>query len=88
MNSLVSFIINSALLGVGLAMDAFSVSMANGLSAPKMSRAMRIAIPLTFAVFQFLTDFRTAYPRRGITSTSGKYLRWTGSSPAAFLHTV
>ena len=54
MNSLVSFIINSALLGVGLAMDAFSVSMANGLSAPKMSRAMRIAIPLTFAVFQFL----------------------------------
>lgn len=54
MNSLVSFIINSALLGVGLAMDAFSVSMANGLSMPKMSRAMRIAIPLTFAVFQFL----------------------------------
>ena len=54
MNSLVSFIINSALLGVGLAMDAFSVSMANGLSAPKMSRAMTIAIPLTFAVFQFL----------------------------------
>ena len=53
MNSLVSFIINSALLGVGLAMDAFSVSMANGLSVPKMSRAMRIAIPLTFAVFQF-----------------------------------
>ena len=54
MNSLVSFIINSALLGVGLAMDAFSVSMANGLSVPKMSRAMRIAIPLTCAVFQFL----------------------------------
>ena len=54
MNSLVSFIINSALLGVGLAMDAFSVSMANGLSVPKMSRAMTIAIPLTFAVFQFL----------------------------------
>ena len=54
MNSLVSFIINSALLGVGLAMDAFSVSMANGLSVPKMSRAMRIAIPLTFAVFQLL----------------------------------
>ena len=54
MGVFVSFIINSALLGVGLAMDAFSVSMANGLSAPKMSRSMRIAIPLTFAVFQFL----------------------------------
>ena len=54
MHSLVSFVINSILLGVGLAMDAFSVSMANGLNAPKMSRNMRIMIPLTFAVFQFL----------------------------------
>ena len=54
MSTLVSFMINSILLGVGLAMDAFSVSMANGLNAPKMSRGMRIAIPMTFAVFQFL----------------------------------
>ena len=54
MHTLVSFVINSILLGVGLAMDAFSVSMANGLNAPKMSRSMRIMIPLTFAVFQFL----------------------------------
>ena len=29
-------ILNSALLGVGLAMDAFSVSLANGLNEPKM----------------------------------------------------
>ncbi len=28
------FFLNSALLGVGLAMDAFSVSMANGLHDP------------------------------------------------------
>ncbi|MBQ1310940.1 MAG: manganese efflux pump [Blautia sp.] len=54
MGSLGSFIINSVLLGVGLAMDAFSVSMANGLNAPKMSRGMRFYIPMTFAVFQFL----------------------------------
>ena len=54
MGTLISSIINSILLGVGLAMDAFSVSMANGLNAPKMSRSMRIMIPLTFAVFQFL----------------------------------
>ena len=32
------FFLNSALLGVGLAMDAFSVSMANGLHDPRMSR--------------------------------------------------
>ena len=31
------FFFNSGLLGVGLAMDAFSVSMANGLHDPKMS---------------------------------------------------
>ena len=54
MHTLVSFVINSVLLGVDLAMDAFSVSMANGLNAPKMSRSMRIMIPLTFALFQFL----------------------------------
>ena len=33
------FFLNSALLGVGLAMDAFSVSMANGLYDPKMAKA-------------------------------------------------
>ena len=30
------FFLNSVLLGVGLAMDAFSVSLANGLHEPKM----------------------------------------------------
>ncbi len=54
MGTLVTFIINSILLGVGLAMDAFSVSLANGLAAPKLSRGMRLMIPLTFAAFQFL----------------------------------
>ena len=34
------FFLNSALLGVGLAMDAFSVSMANGLHDPRMSRGI------------------------------------------------
>ena len=30
------FLFNSVLLGVGLAMDAFSVSLANGLNEPQM----------------------------------------------------
>ncbi len=34
-----AFIINSILLGAGLAMDAFSVSIANGLEDPGMSHA-------------------------------------------------
>lgn len=54
MDTLFPFLINSILLGIGLAMDAFTVSMANGLSAPKMLRRMRISIPLVFAAFQFL----------------------------------
>ena len=32
------FVVNSAALGVGLAMDAFSVSLANGLHEPNMHR--------------------------------------------------
>ena len=54
MHTVAAFVINSVLLGVGLAMDAFSVSLANGLNAPNMSRGMRLMIPLTFAGFQFL----------------------------------
>ncbi|MBO4339560.1 MAG: manganese efflux pump [Clostridia bacterium] len=54
MGTIISFVINSILLGIGLAMDAFSVSLANGLNAPKMSRSSKNIIPLTFAGFQFL----------------------------------
>ena len=48
------FFINSALLGVGLAMDAFSVSMANGLHEPGMSRSLMFGIAGVFAGFQAL----------------------------------
>ena len=46
------FFLNSALLGVGLAMDAFSVSMANGLHDSKMSVKRMCIIAGTFGVFQ------------------------------------
>ena len=47
------FFINSILLGVGLAMDAFSVSLANGLNDPNMKKKQMSAIAGTFAFFQF-----------------------------------
>ena len=47
-----TFFFNSILLGVGLAMDAFSVSMANGLNEPKMKRPRMIGIAAIFAFFQ------------------------------------
>ncbi len=46
------FFFNSILLGVGLAMDAFSVSLANGLNEPKMRKRKMCMIALTFAFFQ------------------------------------
>ena len=48
------FFFNSILLGVGLAMDAFSVSMANGLNEPHMSKKKMSGIAGVFAFFQFL----------------------------------
>ena len=52
--SLVAFIFNSILLGVGLAMDAFSVSIANALNEPHMRMKKQVGIAGTFAFFQFL----------------------------------
>ena len=46
------FFLNSALLGVGLAMDAFSVSLANGLHEPHMGRRKMCGIAGLFALFQ------------------------------------
>lgn len=46
------FLLNSTLLGVGLAMDAFSVSLANGLNEPKMKKNRMSLIAGVFAIFQ------------------------------------
>lgn len=48
------FFANSALLGVGLAMDAFSVSLANGRTSRACARARMSGIAGVFAFFQFL----------------------------------
>ena len=48
------FFFNSLLLGVGLAMDAFSVSLANGLNEPCMNGRKMGLIAAVFGVFQGL----------------------------------
>lgn len=48
------FFFNSILLGIGLAMDAFSVSLANGLNEPGMKTGKMCAVAGMFAVFQAL----------------------------------
>lgn len=49
----IALILNSVLLGIGLAMDAFSVSLANGLNEHKMGVGRMLVIAGTFAGFQF-----------------------------------
>ena len=49
-----SFFIKSIMLGVGLAMDAFSVSLANGLNEPCMKKTKMCGIAGLFSFFQAL----------------------------------
>ena len=49
---MISFIITNLLLGAGLAMDAFSVSIANGLRENKMETGRKCLIAGCYALFQ------------------------------------
>ncbi len=49
-----SFFFTSIMLGVGLAMDAFSVSLANGLNEPNMRKRKMAGVAGIFAAFQAL----------------------------------
>jgi len=65
------FFFESIFLGAGLAMDAFSVSLANGLNEPKMKFKRMAVIAGVFALFQF------AMPMAGwiCVSTVAQYFR-------------
>ena len=52
MNFLV-FYLNSILMGIGLAMDAFSISLTNGLNEPQMQGKRMSLIAGCYAFFQF-----------------------------------
>ena len=51
---MIQLIINSVLLGVGLAMDAFSVSIANGIVEPGMKKSRMLMIAGVYAFFQLM----------------------------------
>ena len=53
MNLRFAFFFTSIMLGVGLAMDAFSVSLANGLNEPAMKKSRMCGVAGIFAAFQF-----------------------------------
>ena len=54
MNTVLQLVLNGILLGIGLAMDAFSVSVANGLKDPSMRKQRMCVIAGVFAFFQIL----------------------------------
>ena len=68
-----SFFLDNVLLGVGLAMDAFSVSVANGLHDPHMPKAGRLKIAGTFAFFQFLMPVLGWLAVRGVQQVFGVF---------------
>ncbi len=51
------FFFNSILIGLGLAMDAFSVSLANGLNEPDMSNKKSLGVAGVFGSFQGAMPF-------------------------------
>lgn len=52
MNGWLSFIISSILFGLGLAVDAFLISLAGGVNEPNAQRGKILASALVFALFQ------------------------------------
>lgn len=82
------FILNSILLGVGLAMDAFSVSVANGLNEPGMKRRKACAIAGTFAFFQALmpmTGWVCVHTIVELFSAFGAFVPWIALILLAFI---
>ena len=51
--NLLIFYLNSILMGIGLAMDAFSISLTNGLNEPQMQGKRMSLIAGCYAFFQF-----------------------------------
>ena len=70
------FFINSVLFGVGLAMDAFSVSLANGLNEPRMRPGKAAGIAGVFAFFQFAMPLLGWLAVHTIVETFSALQRW------------
>jgi len=51
------FLLTSFIMGVALAMDAFSVSIANGLSMPKMKHSRKVLISFSYGFAQAFMPF-------------------------------
>ena len=76
---MVQLIINSVLLGVGLAMDAFSISIANGILEPNMKKGRMLKIASVYAVAQLimpLIGWFLVTTLEGIFTSFSKFIPW------------
>lgn len=84
------FFFNSILLGIGLAMDAFSVSLANGLNEPEMRKHRQCFIAGTFAFFQFImpmAGFFCVHTVASFFSVFEKFIPWIAFILLGFIGT-
>lgn len=82
------FFFNSALLGVGLAMDAFSVSLANGLAESHMKRRKMCAVAGVYSVFQALmplAGWLCVHTVVGLFTSLEKFIPWVALILLAFI---
>lgn len=73
------FFLNSIGFGVGLAMDAFSASLANGMNEPNMKKARACSIAGIFALFQTfmpLTGWFCVHHLANAFSAFQKFIPW------------
>lgn len=82
------FLFNSVLLGAGLAMDAFSVSLADGLNDPGMKKRKMLGIAGTFAGFQAfmpMTGWFFVHTIAQVFKTFEKFIPWIAFILLAFI---
>lgn len=72
----VEFFIRNILLGVGLAMDACAVSMANGFKEPLMSGRKAALVALSFGLFQALMPLIGYLAGSSLLSVTGRFVPW------------
>ncbi len=84
----VQFFLNSLLLGVGLSMDAFSVSMANGLNEPQMKKGKMFGVAGVFGIFQAvmpLLGWLLVHSLVSVFSVLEKFIPWLALALLGFI---
>ncbi len=82
------FFFNSILIGMGLAMDAFSVSLANGLNEPCMKLGRTAAIAGVFSFFQFampMIGWLCVHTVAQLFSAFEKFIPWIALALLSFI---